>query len=70
MNGLLESRRRKESPSKFLFHSNPQITLQDKYSEELTLTIDKPVAPNENFVFGKGYYKVDDVGKNTQLTEQ
>ena len=48
LNGLNEAKRNSLSPTKFIYYSNPRVTKCDKYSEEVTLTVDKPLDPPES----------------------
>ena len=50
LNGLHEARRRSLSPTKFVYYSNARVTKFDRHSEEITLTIDKPIEPPESLI--------------------
>lgn len=64
MNGISESKRREISPQKFLYYSNARVVFQDKYYEEITIAVNKPIAPSPSMLGNPGYYNVGDFQPN------
>ena len=60
LTGLKEAQRTSLSPSRFVYFSNPRVTKIDRFSEEITLTLDKPIDPPELYIGSPGYYPVGD----------
>lgn len=59
LNGIHEAKRKNDPiQTNYLFFREPKIVLCDKYSEEITLELKKPIPVNTNLV--TCLYKVDD----------